>query len=79
MFPGLRDRLVKELSTTLESSSDSHSLSINVNVIAPDERRYTAWIGGSILATLATFPKDMWITREEYDESGPTSVNRICV
>ena len=41
------------------------------------ERKYSAWIGGSILASLETFHK-MWITKEEYDESGPSIVHKKC-
>ena len=35
------------------------------------------WIGGSILASLSTF-KSMWITKDEYDEAGPSIVHRKC-
>jgi actin beta/gamma 1 len=43
-------------------------------VIAPPERKYSTWIGGSILASLSTFQQS-WITKEEYDEQGPTVVH----
>ena len=48
-----------------------------VKVIAPPERKYSTWIGGSILASLSTF-QQMWISKEEYDESGPSIVHRKC-
>jgi actin len=35
------------------------------------------WIGGSILSSLSTF-QEMWISKEEYDESGPDIVFRKC-
>eukprot|EP01084_Bolivina_argentea_P094556 169979_1 len=38
-------------------------------IIAPPERKYSTWIGGSILTSLSTF-EEMWITSEEYDEFG---------
>jgi len=50
----------------------------DVQVWAVPERKYTVFVGGSILASLATF-KDMWITKEEYDESGPGIVQKKCV
>ena len=50
---------------------------MKVKVIAPPERKYSVWIGGSILGSLSTF-HDMWITKEEYDESGPAIVHRKC-
>ena len=47
------------------------------NVIAPPERKYSAWIGGSILSSLSTFSV-MWITKEEFEESGSEIVHRKC-
>ncbi len=38
-------------------------------LIALRSRQVDAWVGGSILGSLSTFPS-MWITRAEYDESG---------
>merc|ERR1711862_201315 len=43
---------------------------IKIKIIAPPERKYSVWIGGSILASLSTF-QQMWITKQEYDECGP--------
>ncbi|KAL3231932.1 hypothetical protein MRX96_023195 [Rhipicephalus microplus] len=43
----------------------------------PPERKYSVWIGGSILASLSTF-QQMWISKQEYDESGPSIVHRKC-
>ena len=46
-------------------------------IIAPPERKYSVWIGGSILASLSTF-QQMWISKQEYDEAGPSIVHRKC-
>ncbi|KAK0647041.1 actin family [Cercophora newfieldiana] len=70
MFPGLADRMHKEMAALAPSS-------MGVRVIAPPERKYSAWIGGSILASLSTF-QAMWISEQEYDESGPSIVHRKC-
>eukprot|EP01083_Nonionella_stella_P048485 129577_1 len=43
----------------------------------PPERKYSVWIGGSILASLSTF-EEMWIYKDEYDETGPTIVQKKC-
>uniref|UniRef100_A0A8W8LDN5 Actin 2 n=1 Tax=Magallana gigas TaxID=29159 RepID=A0A8W8LDN5_MAGGI len=48
-----------------------------IKIIAPPERKYSVWIGGSILASLSTF-QQMWISKQEYDESGPSIVHRKC-
>ena len=70
MFPGFADRLQKELTALAPNTK-------KIDVIAPPERKYSAWIGGSILASLPTF-KSMWISKEEYDESGASIVHRKC-
>ncbi|KAL3875059.1 hypothetical protein ACJMK2_037997 [Sinanodonta woodiana] len=70
MFPGLADRLQKEMTAIVPSG-------IKVKTIAPPERKYSVWIGGSILASLSTFSQ-MWISKQEYDESGPGIVHRKC-
>jgi actin len=70
MFPGIDVRLTKELTALAPAS-------IKVKIVAPPERKYSVWIGGSILASLSTF-QEMWITKDEYDESGPGIVHRKC-
>merc|ERR1712130_349605 len=50
---------------------------IKIKIIAPPERKYSVWIGGSILASLSTF-QQMWISKQEYDECGPSIVHRKC-
>mmetsp|Transcript_884 Transcript_884/g.2050 ORF Transcript_884/g.2050 Transcript_884/m.2050 type:complete len:379 (+) Transcript_884:104-1240(+) len=70
MYPGIQDRLQKEISAMAPPS-------VKVKIIAPPERKYSVWIGGSILASLTTF-QQMWINKSEYDESGPSIVHRKC-
>ena len=48
-----------------------------IKVTAGPERKYSVWIGGSILASLSTF-QHMWISRSEYDKYGPSIVHRKC-
>jgi len=50
---------------------------MTIKIVAPPERKYSVWIGGSILASLSTF-EEMWVSKEEYDESGPSIVHRKC-
>ena len=68
MFPGIGDRMQKEL-TALSPAS------MKVKIVAPPERKYSVWIGGSILASLSTF-QNLWCSKQEYDESGPGIVHR---
>jgi len=70
MFAGIADRMKKEITALAPNS-------MSIKIVAPPERKYSVWIGGSILASLSTF-EDMWITKAEYDESGPAIVHRKC-
>merc|ERR1711939_1187599 len=70
MFQGIAERMTKELTALAPST-------MRIRVVAPPERKYSVWIGGSILASLSTF-QQMWISKAEYDESGPTIVHRKC-
>lgn len=70
MFPGIDERMKKDISAMAPQT-------VAVKVIASPERKYSVWIGGSILSSLATF-QSMWITKQEYDEAGPGIVHRKC-
>lgn len=65
MYDGINERLTKELDVLSASK---------VRVITPPERKYSVWIGGSILASLNTFNKN-WFTRSHYDEFGPAGIH----
>lgn len=41
------------------------------------ERRFGPWVGGSILASLATF-QQLWLTKQEYTEHGAAYIDRKC-
>ncbi|XP_046494311.1 actin, cytoplasmic 1-like [Equus quagga] len=70
MYPGIADRMQKEITTLAPST-------MKIKIIVAPERKYSVWIGGSILASLSTF-QQMWISKQEYDESGPSIVHRKC-
>jgi hypothetical protein len=50
LFPGLAERLTREMVAL--AANPSH-----VNVLAPEGRKLSAWIGGSMLASQSTFSK----------------------
>ena len=62
LFPGLRERLIKEIKEQIPDP-------VGVTIIAPQERMYSAWIGGSILGSIKSFNR--WVTKKEYREEGP--------
>ena len=71
MFPGMAERLTKELRAAGPSQ-------LEPRVIAPPERKYSVWIGGSILSSLTTF-QNMWVRKSEYDENGAQIVHQKCL
>ncbi|KAH8836082.1 hypothetical protein DL96DRAFT_1703016 [Flagelloscypha sp. PMI_526] len=71
MYPGITDRLQKELTQLAPSG-------MKVKIVAPPDRTHSVWKGGSILAARSDF-QQMWISKEEYDEAGPGIVHRIAV
>ncbi|KQK75085.1 actin, muscle [Amazona aestiva] len=70
MCPGIAHRMQKEIIALAPST-------MKIKIITPRECKYSVWIGGSILASLSTF-QQMWISKQEYDESGPSTVHRKC-
>lgn len=68
LFKGFGDRLLNEVKKI--ASKD-----LKIRISAPQERLYSTWIGGSILASLESF-KRMWISRKEYDEEGPRIIHK---
>ncbi len=70
MFQGIPERLSKEITNLAPST-------MKIKVIAPQERKFLVWIGGSILSSLSTF-QTMWITKAEYQEVGASIIHRKC-
>lgn len=62
LFDGLADRMVKELKALAPAST-------NVQVIAPPERSFLAWLGGSRRASEG-ISNDFWITKLGYESFG---------
>jgi actin len=70
MLPGFPERLEKEIKLLAPAKA-------SVKVVVQPDRKYAAWIGGSIVASLETFPQ-MVIKREEYNDGGPGIVRLKC-
>ncbi|KAK9479877.1 actin family [Lipomyces japonicus] len=69
LLKGFGDRLLSELR--------SRKTDTKIKIYAPPERKYSTWIGGSILAGLSTFRK-MWVSSEEWHEN-PELVHIKCI
>ncbi|CAC5411675.1 Actin, larval muscle,Actin, clone 403,Actin-104,Actin, alpha sarcomeric/skeletal,Actin-2, muscle-specific,Actin, cytoskeletal 3A,Beta-actin-like protein 2,Actin, indirect flight muscle,Actin-103,Actin-46,Putative actin-9,Actin-65,Actin, cytoskeletal 1A,Actin-42A,Actin-4,Actin-71,Actin-75,Actin-85C,Putative actin-22,Actin, alpha skeletal muscle 3,Actin, cytoskeletal 1B,Actin, muscle-type A2,Actin-8,Major actin,Actin, adductor muscle,Actin CyI, cytoplasmic,Actin, macronuclear,Actin, cytoplasmic,Actin, gamma len=89
MFPGFPERIKKGMESFVPRNTPHKCFSerikkgmesfvprtTKVKVIANPERKSSVWIGGSILGSLSTF-QTYWITKQEYEEYGPTIVHR---
>jgi len=71
MYEGIDTRLASEMTNLAPSA-------MKIKVVAPPERKFSVWLGGSLLSSLSTF-STMWITRAEYEESGAAIVHRKCM
>mmetsp|Transcript_14127 Transcript_14127/g.38206 ORF Transcript_14127/g.38206 Transcript_14127/m.38206 type:complete len:438 (+) Transcript_14127:3436-4749(+) len=72
LTPGMRDRLEKELAERHQALKFKVLMPAN-----PLERRFSTWIGGSILASLGSF-QQLWMSRKEYEEHGASLIHRKC-
>eukprot|EP00899_Mesostigma_viride_P016670 jgi/Mesvir1/25003/Mv16959-RA.1 len=68
MFRGFGSRLLAEAKAGAPKG-------LKIRIFAPPERVHSTWIGGSILSSLTTF-KSMWVTAEEWEESGAAALHR---
>jgi centractin len=68
LTPGFGDRLLYEV----RARSPAHT---RIRISAPPERLHSTYVGGSILASLATF-KTMWVSRAEFEEHGADILHR---
>lgn len=73
LLAGFGDRLTRDLSLRTPGSMRLKLIAANGTV----ERRFGAWVGGSILASIGTF-QQMWLSMQEYQESGKSQIDRKC-
>lgn len=66
MFPNLKQRIILELELELMRRKKKDQ---RIRIIAPRERTYSVWVGGSILAMIPEF-EDNWVTRADYFKEG---------
>ncbi|XP_022850063.1 actin-related protein 4-like [Olea europaea var. sylvestris] len=69
----LKERLEKDL---LEESPQAARVKVLASGNAT-ERRFSVWIGGSILASLGSF-QQMWFSKSEFEEHGAPYIQRKC-
>jgi actin-related protein len=73
LFPGIEERFKNDLTQFISTTTTIRNSDVHVR--APEDRRHTVWIGGSILATLKAF-QSMWVTKQMYEEHGSRVVHK---
>lgn len=68
LFPGMNDRLRTELGSVLNALHPEDSKFLRLHSPTDDS---TDWLGGSMLASLEASQQE-WLSRQDYDEGGPT-------
>jgi len=71
MIEGFAARLQQEVSRLAVGN-------VSIKVCAPEYRQQAVWQGASIFASTDMFA-DMWVTKEEYEQSGAKVVHRKCL
>ena len=66
MFPNIKSRIYQELEIELARRSKKNQV---IKIIAPRERIFSVWVGGSILAMIPEFEQN-WVTRAKYFNEG---------
>ncbi len=70
LFRRITDRLHREISNIVPSES-------SVTIQGQLDRVHYTWLGASVFSSLSTF-RDMWISKQEYEEFGPSIIRRKC-
>jgi len=71
-FEGFGNRILKEIKSLKQDLSPKQ---VHIKIFAPPERRFSTWIGGSILANLPSF-SHMWVDHKEYDDIGASVIHK---
>ncbi|KAL1915949.1 uncharacterized protein VTP21DRAFT_6337 [Calcarisporiella thermophila] len=73
LFPGFTERINQDLYNL--AFGQKFKIHAPGNTV---ERKYSGWLGGSILASMGTFHQ-LWVSRKEYEESGASIVEKKCL
>ena len=70
MYSGIADRMQMEITALTPPTT-------KIKVSTHPECKYSAWVGGSLIGSLSTFP-EFCISKQDYDDSGPTIIHHKC-
>ena len=73
LFPGFESMFENEICKLVPTSSSS------IEIVSPHDRQYSAWIGGSLLASqLQSTHSNMWVSKLDYNEHGSQIIHKKC-
>jgi len=75
LIPGMERRMKNELQSLISGAKLHISTAKSSSSVVT---AHSAWIGGSILATLPTF-SELCVNKQDYDEYGPSVAHKICL
>jgi actin-related protein 2 len=82
MYPGYASRIELELkkiyTENVLKKVQNKTIKIPINIIDSPRRKYSVFIGASILSTLSKDSEDYWISKKEWDEGGEKIIMKKC-
>ncbi|VVT45995.1 uncharacterized protein SAPINGB_P000994 [Magnusiomyces paraingens] len=81
MYPGLPSRLEKELKqlwlTRVLHGNPERLEKFKVRIEDPPRRRHMVFIGGAVLANIMKDKDHLWISKQEWEEHGPSILTKL--
>ena len=83
MFAGYASRIEKEIKALYVEkglkNTQNKTIKITINIIDSPRRKYSVFIGATVLANTYNQPGvDYWITKQDWEEVGPDIVLKKC-
>ena len=70
LFEGFSEKFSRKV-------QDLAPIGVKTRVLATNTRKYSTWIGGSILGMLQGF-KSIWVSKQDYEETGVLVMDKKC-
>eukprot|EP00928_Gymnodinium_smaydae_P080573 TRINITY_DN64241_c0_g1_i1.p1 TRINITY_DN64241_c0_g1~~TRINITY_DN64241_c0_g1_i1.p1 ORF type:complete len:388 (+),score=73.48 TRINITY_DN64241_c0_g1_i1:107-1270(+) len=70
MFPGFRERMMKELRSFAPSTTQG-----NIRIVNSKDQKFAVWTGAQVSANLRSMQEDQWLTYEDYEEYGASYIH----
>lgn len=81
MYPGLPSRLEKEIKqlwlTKVLHGNPERLEKFKVRIEDPPRRRHMVFIGGAVLANIMKDKDHLWVSKQEWDEYGPSILSKM--